>query len=195
MRLRFNFPFAGTTTRATCNKSAPPARTWPTATAGAAIAGLASSLDADLRFEAIPLDRLLRMWILPSRVAAAGAGVLGLVALALASIGIYGVLAYLVSQRTREIGVRMALGARPADLVRLVLREGAGLIGAGAVIGTLIAAAAAPLLRALLFGISAYDPVAFAAAALVLIGVAVAACYVPARRASRLEPVAALRIE
>ena len=160
-----------------------------------AVRRIASELDPDMRFEAIPLDTLLRMWILPSRVAAAAAGVLGLIALALASIGIYGVLAYVVSQRTREIGIRMALGANAGDVVRLVIREGTGLIAVGLVIGAVAAAAGAPLLRTLLFDVSALDPAAFAVASLVLTTVGLVACYMPARRAARVEPLAALRTE
>jgi len=156
---------------------------------------IALSLDPDLRFEVVPLDRLLNLWLLPSRVAAAGATVLGVVALALASIGLYGVLAYVVAQRTREIGVRVALGASPTHVVRLVLAEGSWLIGIGVAVGIAGAIAGAPLLSALLLDVGTRDPIAFGAASVVLTAVALAACYLPARKAARLQPLAALRTE
>jgi len=161
----------------------------------AALRRIASELDPDLRFEAKALDTLLRFWILPSRIAAISAAVLGMIALALASIGIYGVLAYVVSQRTREIGIRMALGASGRDVLQLVVGEGSRLIVSGLVIGVASAVATAPLLGALLFDVSALDPVAFGLASLVLTAVALAACYIPARRAAALEPLTALRTE
>jgi hypothetical protein len=164
-------------------------------TTATAMRRIASALDPDVRFDASPLKSLLRLWILPSRVAAAAAAVLGLLALALASVGIYGVLAHLVSQRTREIGVRMALGADSQSVLLLVIGEGARLVAVGLAIGAVVAAAGAPYLRALLFGISRFDPAAFAAGLLTLTVVALAACYVPARRAARVEPLIALRTE
>jgi putative ABC transport system permease protein len=156
---------------------------------------IAMSLDPDLRFEVVPLDRLLNLWLLPSRVAATGATALGCIALALASIGLYGVLAYVVAQRTREIGVRIALGASPAHVVRLVLSEGAWLIGIGVAIGVAGAIAGSPLLSVLLLDVGTGDPIAFAGASVVLTAVALAACYLPARQAARLQPLAALRSE
>jgi predicted permease len=156
---------------------------------------IAATLDPELRFETVPLDRLLRLWLLPSRVATAAATVLGVVALILASIGIYGVLAYLVVQRTREIGVRIALGASRGHVLRLVLGEGSLLIASGVVIGVGSALAGAPLLKALLLDVSTVDPVAFGTATLALTAVALGACYLPARRAARLPPLVALRGE
>jgi predicted permease len=165
------------------------------AAAASALRQIAATLDPDLRFEAVPLDKLLSLWLLPSRVAAAGATVLGLLALALASIGIYGVLAYVVAQRTREIGVRIALGASPAHVIHLILGEGSTLIAVGVVLGVAGAGAGAPLLRTLLLDVSTIDPLAFGAASLALTAVALCACYVPARRAARLPPLVALRGE
>jgi predicted permease len=166
----------------------------PMATA-AALREIATDLDRDMRFKALPLDLLLRLWILPSRIAAAGSAILGLLALALASVGIYGVLAYLVSQRTREIGIRMALGASATDVLGLIIGEGSRLVAIGVVLGIAGAAAGAPLLRAWLFDVSPKDPIAFIAASTMLTVVALGACYIPARRAANLQPLAALRRE
>ena len=117
------------------------------------------------------------------------------VALALSAVGIYGVLAYLVAQRTREIGIRMALGAGAADVVRLVLREGMSPVAFGALAGVVASLAATRTLRSMLFGVTTLDPVSFAAAPAVLTAVALFACYLPARRATRVDPLVALREE
>ena len=120
---------------------------------------------------------------------------LGSLALALAAVGVYGVVAYSVSQRTHEIGVRMAIGAKPADVVRMILGEGGRLSAAGVVIGTAMAIAVARLIRGLLFEVSATDPLTLAGVAIGLLGVALVASYVPARRATRVDPMIALRGE
>jgi putative ABC transport system permease protein len=116
-------------------------------------------------------------------------------ALALASVGIYGVISYAVSQRTREIGVRMALGANPNGVLRLILGEGLKLVAVSAVLGVLAALAGSSLLANILYGVSPTDPVIFSAVVVTLMAVALAACYVPARRAMRVDPVVALRHE
>ena len=122
-------------------------------------------------------------------------GLFAMVALTLAAIGLFGVMAYLVSQRTREIGVRLALGATRADVFRLIVGRGVALAAAGAAIGVLGAAWLTRLMESLLFSVSRTDPLTFAAVPVAMIAVAVLACYVPARRAMRVDPVIALRAE
>jgi putative ABC transport system permease protein len=117
------------------------------------------------------------------------------VGLFLAAIGLYGVLAYSVARRTREIGIRMALGAQIADVIRLILGQGLVLVAVGGVIGITIALATGRVLRAYLFGVSSTDPVTFIAVGLLLAAVALFACWLPARRASKVDPMEALRYE
>jgi len=119
----------------------------------------------------------------------------GAMALALGIIGIYGVIAYTVSQRQREIGIRLALGAQSGDVVGMVLRQGAKLAVFGVCIGVVAAFASARLMTSLLFGVTAHDPLTFAAVAALLIAVALLACYIPARRAMKVDPIVALRYE
>jgi predicted permease len=155
----------------------------------------AGTLAADLRFVPMALDELLRLWNLPSKIAATGAAVLAAMAVALACIGLFGVLTFAVTERTRELGIRMALGADARRIVRLVLRDAMRLAGAGLAIGALIGLAAAPLLGRLLFGVRPFDPLTFTVVAALLTAVSLATAYVPARRASRLEPLTVLRTE
>ena len=117
------------------------------------------------------------------------------VAVMLAAIGIYGLLAYVVTQRTPEIGVRLAMGATPKDVARLFVREGAALTIVGVAAGLAGALAAARALTTLLFGVTATDPATFIIVAGVLMAVALVASYVPARRAARVDPMTALRAD
>ncbi|HKV28928.1 MAG TPA: FtsX-like permease family protein, partial [Candidatus Acidoferrales bacterium] len=116
-------------------------------------------------------------------------------ALILAMIGLYGLISYSVSQRTRELGIRIALGAQERDVLRLIMGQGARLALVGVAVGIVAGLGLTQLMRSLLFGVSAADPLTFAAVAVALTIVAVAACYVPARRAMMTNPIVALRYE
>jgi putative ABC transport system permease protein len=120
-------------------------------------------------------------------------GVFAMLALALAAVGIYGVVAYGAEQRTHEIGIRMALGAQPVDVMRMVIGEGMRLALIGVVIGVVASLGSTRLMSSLLFGVGASDPLTFAGVAILLTLVALLACYLPARRAMRLDPLLALR--
>jgi predicted permease len=119
--------------------------------------------------------------------------IVAVVALVLAAVGLYGVTAYSVAQRTRELGIRLALGAQPRDVLRIVLGQGARLVLIGLTIGTLASLALTRLMTTLLFGIGTRDPITFAGVGVLLAIVSLLACYIPARRAMRVEPVVALR--
>ena len=117
------------------------------------------------------------------------------VGLALTAIGLYGVMAYGVAQRTREFGIRLALGARPGEVLGLVLRGGLTLVAAGLIVGVVAGALATRLLGSALYGVDPLDPPTFAGVSAMLVAVAAMASYVPARRATRVDPIAALRAE
>jgi predicted permease len=149
----------------------------------------------DLSFSINRVEDSLDFQMAPFRGIATLAGALGALALLLACIGLYGVMSFLVAQRTREIGVRVALGAKARDVVSLFLRQGLRLIAVGAAIGIVGGGVISRLLAAALTDLSPLDPVAFGGGALCLTMVALLACYVPARRATKVDPMVALRCD
>jgi ABC-type antimicrobial peptide transport system permease subunit len=154
------------------------------------------SLDPDLPvYDQMPMAEALNggngFFLL--RLGALFAGALGGLSLLLATIGVYGVISYVTSQRTHEVGIRMALGAQKSQILSLVLRQGIVLVGIGLLIGIGVSLGAAQFLRGLFFQISSFDPVTFGGVCFLLAGVAAIACYLPSRRATRVDPLIALR--
>jgi len=146
-------------------------------------------------FAASTMTEATSVSLVPLRLAGGLAGALGVVALTLAVIGVYGVLSVLVRQRTRELGIRVAVGARPRDVIRLVLRQSLAWTAAGLVVGLALAVVATRVLSSLLYGVSPTDPLTFAGVSAILVAAIVAASVVPARRATKVDPVTALRAE
>jgi predicted permease len=146
-------------------------------------------------FNARTMDDAISASLASRRFSAELVGAFAALALLVSSIGIYGLLAYTVGQRFREIGVRMALGAQPADIRKLILGQGAVLAGVGTLAGLLLAAVTAPLLASMLYRVRPIDPAVFLAVPLLLIAVAFLSSYLPARRATRVDPLVALRYE
>ena len=169
--------------------------------------GSADALLADMRRELLALEPTLVFMnnstmeqnmgtsLMPARVGALLATAFGALGTLLAAIGLYGVIAFSVARRTREIGVRMALGANPGAVLSMVMRQGFSIVGIGLVAGGVIAAAAASALRGLLYGVTPFDPVAWGLAIAAMIMAAGLANFVPARRAMRVDPMSALRTE
>lgn len=161
-----------------------------------AAAGVIRKIDPALPVaNVMAMDEILSNTLGPRRFSAVLISVFAALALLLAAVGIYGVMSYMVGQRTNEIGIRMALGAQPGNVLGMVIREGMLLAGAGVAIGIGGALALGRVLQSLLFEIKPTDPATFVVVAMVLLVVALAACYVPARRAMRIEPMEALRYE
>jgi predicted permease len=166
-------------------------------------AGYAAQVRAVLRtvapdlpaYNVVTLEERVTRSLARERLIARLLTVFGIIALAIAAVGIYGVLAYSVARRTRELGVRMALGARSIDIIRIVVVHSLALVGAGLVTGVVAALLLTRLIATLLFGVTPTDPIAFAGAITVLALVALAATYLPARRATRVDPLTALRAE
>ena len=146
-------------------------------------------------FEAKTLDAAVDELLAGRRFAMVLLALFACVALLLAAVGVYGVMSYGVVQRTREIGIRMALGARQQDVLRLVVSDGARMAGLGVAIGLLLAASLARVLRGMLFGVSAFDPLSYGVLTVVLVAIALAASWLPARRASKVDPNEALRAD
>jgi predicted permease len=146
-------------------------------------------------FGANTLDDLLSASLAERRFSMEVVGLFALTALLLAGMGIYGMISYIVSERTREIGIRLALGAQSRNILRMVVRQGLGLALAGAAVGLVGALIVSHLMAGLLYGVRPTDPFTFAGVALLLIAVALLACYIPARRAIRVDPLVALRYE
>jgi len=142
-----------------------------------------------------PMNQKLGIALLPARLSGAVLGIFGVIGLLMAVIGMYGVMAYSVAQRTREIGIRMAIGAAAGDVVRMVMRQGLTLVVIGAGIGLVGALAVSRLLTSVLYGNGANDPLTFVGVPLVLIAVATVATWLPARRAAATDPLTALRME
>jgi predicted permease len=146
-------------------------------------------------FDVKTLNDHMKLSLFPARIAATVLGVFGLVALVLAAIGIYGITSYAVSQRTREIGIRLALGAQLGDVLKLVLGHGVKLTIVGVALGLLGAYLVTRAITSVLYGVSATDPLTFVGVSLLLVSVALLACYVPARKATKVDPLIALRYE
>ncbi len=160
-----------------------------------AIRSTLRELNPDIRYRFSGFPTIISETLLRDRLMATLSGFFGGLAVLLATIGLYGVIAYMVAQRTNEIGIRMALGAVRGDVLRLIFREAGTLLAGGLVLGTLLALFAARAIESLLFGVHSNDPMTLLAAASALATVALAASYLPARRASRLDPTVALRQE
>jgi predicted permease len=161
------------------------------------LAPVISSVDADLVATTVTLDQLLRMTtsFISSSISAAIASAVGLLGLLLASMGIYGTVSYMVVLRTREVGIRMALGAKRRDVLLLMLRESTRPVMAGLIAGMCMAVGASYLLRKVLYGLSTIDGFSFGGVALLFLAIALLASYLPSRRAMRVDPMVALRYE
>jgi putative ABC transport system permease protein len=166
------------------------------ATISKEVRATANAINPDLSVEGVTrLDELIERHVGETKLVIWASAAVGALALLLGAVGLYGVMAYAVAGRTKEIGIRMALGAGPGRVRRMILAEGLALAAAGIVAGLLISAASMRLMRSMLYGISPIDPLTYAAVAAFLTAVALLASYVPARRATKVDPMVALRAE
>jgi putative ABC transport system permease protein len=155
-----------------------------------------AALDPEIpMFDTKTLEDHVGISLFLQRMAASLLSIFGLLALSLAAVGLYGVMAYTVAQRTRELGIRVSVGAKQSDILRLFLGQGLMLTVIGMIGGLVTALAVTRLSAGLLYGVSAADPMTFTVVALILLGVALAAGYFPARRATKVDPMIALRME
>jgi len=160
------------------------------------VRGQLQSLDTNMAITNVQtIQEIMRQGLWAPRMGAGLLTVFGGLALILAAVGVYGVLSYSVSQQTREIGIRMSLGAQQNQVLRLVIGQGIRLAVAGLVLGLLAALGLMRVLSSLLFGVSAHDPITFGGISLVLVSAAILACYIPAKRATKVDPIIALRYE
>ncbi len=168
----------------------------PTASLVPAIREIVASLDKDIPvYDIKTMDEYVAGSVAQPRLSSTLLGIFAALALMLAMVGIYGVMSFSVEQRTNEIGIRVTLGAQPGDVLRLVLRQGMAIAAIGVALGIGGALASSGLLKSLLFGVRSGDPVTLAGVAILLLGCVLAACYIPARRAMRVDPMVALRYE
>jgi predicted permease len=165
------------------------------AAVAAGVRSVAADVDPDVMVDVTKFEDNLEIWRVPARIVAGLSGSLGALALLLAGVGVYGVVSYAVSRRTREIGIRMTLGADGRDVMGMILRQSMRPVLIGAAIGIAACAGVSWVLSSILFGISARDPIAFVFVPGFLLGIALLASYVPARRATKVNPVVALRYE
>jgi putative ABC transport system permease protein len=146
-------------------------------------------------FQVMTMDQRLSESFAPRRFNLLLLGSFALLALALAALGVYGVMSYGAGQRTHEIGIRMALGAQGSDVLKMLMGQGMSLVALGVVLGLAGAFALTRVMASLLFGVTAKDPITFTAVGVLLATVAFVACYIPARRATKVDPLVALRYE
>ena len=171
-------------------------RNMPAAQLGDAVRHVVESLTPNVPVHSIvTMDQVVKRSMANRRFSLELLGVFATAALLLAAIGIYGVMAYSFSQRTHEVGVRVALGAQRLDILRMAIGEGMLVVAVGLVVGIAGAVAVTRVFRSMLFGVDATDPITLAVVAGILAGVALLACYIPARRATRVDPLVALRVE